>query len=528
MPAALGLLAFNVGLPLGVVNAITGVGVAGAVLHTVVGGTLIVGGSVLAQRLLTPQIKADPSRGMIEFQQTKPSRFFYYGRNRISGPLALLVVLDSNSEITNVQLNKIVLLGSREYEECEKFSLNDEGPWTFTAGYFAGQYIQDGEDHVAVQLHLGSPDQTADAILVAGSAGLWTTDHRLRGIPYAILWQGVAGSEDERPANFMAVYGGNGQKEFRGIFKCAQVYDPRKDSTNGGTGAHRTDDPSTWEFSDNQRLCTLDWLTYADGYGKSWDRIDWASWVPQIDLADEDVALKAGGTEKRYRVATKVSYDEPKGRVLRRLLEAGDQQLYYTDDGLIGSRGGEWVEPDVTLTAERMPEFSFAAGVPLIDRRNEFALSCMLPSHGFVEVDLEPYVLTDDPAYLAGIIRKGELALTQVPSHAQAQRLAKIYASKANAPWIGQVRTDFSGLHALNQSVVALSIEKLGFEEMPFFIDGKVALLADRTGITFGARAADPTAYDWDEDTEETDPPPIPDLNGQGGFDGNPFDEEPA
>ena len=113
-------------------------------------------------------------------------------------------------------------------------------------------------------------------------------------------------------------------------------------ATRPAVGAHRQNNKDTWEFSDNQRLCTLDWLTWPEGYGKDWSRIHWDSWVPQINLADQNVALKAGGTEKRYRVATRVSYDEPRSRVLHRLLQAGDQQLYTTADGLIGSRGGVW------------------------------------------------------------------------------------------------------------------------------------------------------------------------------------------
>ena len=119
------------------------------------------------------------------------------------------------------------------------------------------------------------------------------------------------------PATFQEAFP-NGPIE-TAIVGGVRVYDPRKDTTNGGDGSHRRLAPETWEFSDNQRLCTLDWLTWQDGYAKPWDRIDWASWVPQINLADQNVPLKAGGTEKRYRVATRVGLDEPRSRVLHRL-----------------------------------------------------------------------------------------------------------------------------------------------------------------------------------------------------------------
>jgi hypothetical protein len=293
-----------------------------------------------------------------------------------------------------------------------------------------------------------------------------------------------------------------------------KVYDPRLDSTNGGSGSHRMNDQSTWAFSENQRLCALDWLTWPDGYNKSWGRIDWATWVPQINMADENVALKAGGTEKRYRVATRVGYDEPRSQVLHRLMQAGDQQLFLTADGLIGSRGGVWQAATSSLTVEDVPEFQFTHGIPKMDRVNEYELRCMLPSHDYVEVELKPWANASDPDHADGIIRRQPLELTQVPSNSQAQRLAKIYMSKSNPKWSGQVRTDFRGLDAIGANVVGLQFAELDVPadsfNGPYFINGAISFLPDRTGVTFPVSMADPTAYNWNAATEEQDAPPVP------------------
>lgn len=505
------LAAFQAGAPLVVANAIVGVGTAGVILHTVVSTAVVVGASYAVARLTAPPLPK-PSDGSLEFRQPVPARFFNYGHCKISGPVLFLETNEKN-------LLKIVAFGTRELDDFENglyidgglssipLSAPPAGPGD-TADAYLENWTSNGIEHGNVWLHLGSPSQTVNTAL-SGEYAAWDATHRLRSIPYAFsfLKSGAA-------ADFQGAFP-NGEPQLA-VVGGVKVYDPRKDSTNGGSGSHRMNNQSTWEFSDNQRLCTLDWLTWPDGYARSWSRIDWATWVPQINMADEDVDLKASSaTEKRYRVATKVSYDEPRSRVLHRLLQAGDQQLFYTSAGLIGSRGGTWVDPTVSLDVAGMPEASFTHGVSMMDRTNEFQLSAMLPSHEYTEIDLEPWVNASDPEHIAGIIRRAPLQLTQVPSNGQAQRLAKIYMAKANPLWGGQVRTNFEGLNAVGESAINLSFDELDVSSGdtfngPFFINGKIAFLPDKTGVTFQVASADPSAYEWDAETEEQDAPALP------------------
>jgi hypothetical protein len=45
------------------------------------------------------------------------------------------------------------------------------------------------------------------------------------------------------------------------VVKGKLCYDPRKDSTvAGGSGAHRWEDPSTWEWSENPVVCRYNWV----------------------------------------------------------------------------------------------------------------------------------------------------------------------------------------------------------------------------------------------------------------------------
>ena len=512
LPAIAGA-AFAAGAPLVVTNAILGVGVAGVILHTTATLALTVGASYAIGKLTAPA-KPKPSDGSIEFKQPLPSRFFTYGHVKVSGPVLLL----EKGTITGESLYKITAFGSREIASFIKY-YNDGDDVTAlvvpssVAGVTEIPIVRNvGGSHGRMLFHKGESNQLADEELLLNFSP-WTDAHRLRGIPYAAARFDSGGS-----AEFAQAFPGGPIET--AVVGGVKVYDPRRDPAMApfgyysGSGAQDIDNPNTWEFSDNQRLCTLDWLTWRDGYDKrkglptaSLNRIDWATWVPQIQMADELVPLRGGGTEKRYRVATRVSLDEPRSRVLHRLLEAGDQQLFMTRNGLIGSRGGVWQAPTVSLAVEDMPEAFFTHGVARMERINEFELTCMLPQKDYVEYDLAPWGKIDDADYAAGIKRRARLELNQVPSNGQAQRLAKIYMHKRNPAWNGQIRTSFAGLNALGEQTVSLTFAELHTTEEPFngpfWVNGQIQFLADKTGITFPVASADPTAYDWDEDTEE-------------------------
>jgi hypothetical protein len=50
-----------------------------------------------------------------------------------------------------------------------------------------------------------------------------------------------------------------GRPRFGFVVKGKLCYDPRLDDSVGGSGAHRWDDPATWEFSENPAVCRYNW-----------------------------------------------------------------------------------------------------------------------------------------------------------------------------------------------------------------------------------------------------------------------------
>jgi len=115
-----------------------------------------------------------------------------------------------------------------------------------------------------------------------------------------------------------------GRPRFLFVLDGAYCYDPRKDSTvAGGSGAHRWDDPSTWEWSDNPIVCRYNW---ARGIFAC-DRVDQPDMLlvgrglsaieapPEnvawrANICDELVPLAAGGSEKRYTCGVIIEADE--------------------------------------------------------------------------------------------------------------------------------------------------------------------------------------------------------------------------
>lgn len=98
------------------------------------------------------------------------------------------------------------------------------------------------------------------------------------------------------------------------IVEGCPLYDPRRDSSNGGTGPHRIADQNTWAFHADGvaigRNPALALLAYLIGYriagklvwgmGVPVSRINFDSFRSYANLCEERVSLQAGGTVQRY------------------------------------------------------------------------------------------------------------------------------------------------------------------------------------------------------------------------------------
>lgn len=170
------------------------------------------------------------------------------------------------------------------------------------------EFDKDSSHAMWVRFFNGFYDQVADQELIdfANPAGRWTTDHRGRGICYVSITLDYFNPE----------MWPQGIPQFLFELQGLRLYDRRKDSANGGTGLHRWDNQHTWEYSENVALALYLFergLYIGDQkqLGRGLAPVDLISdlFAAAANICDEDVAIKEGGTEKRYRLGMNIGTD---------------------------------------------------------------------------------------------------------------------------------------------------------------------------------------------------------------------------
>jgi len=114
-------------------------------------------------------------------------------------------------------------------------------------------FYKDGASLISVQAFYGLDNQPVSSILDESTN--WGSNHKLSGVAYLAFkftWNQDAFSS---------------LPEVKVVLKGKKIYDPRLDSTKGGSGSHRQDTASTWTYSPNSALCLLDYLRNTR-YGK--------------------------------------------------------------------------------------------------------------------------------------------------------------------------------------------------------------------------------------------------------------------
>lgn len=105
--------------------------------------------------------------------------------------------------------------------------------------------------------------QTAVDFILNTTFAVWDSTHIGKGIPYIAA-----------QLHFSTSVFSSGVSQITVMMKGHAVYDPRLDSTNGGSGSQRATVSSTWTYSTNPALVLRDYLTSALGLGEEQTRID--------------------------------------------------------------------------------------------------------------------------------------------------------------------------------------------------------------------------------------------------------------
>jgi len=178
--------------------------------------------------------------------------------------------------------------------EWKSLAPNEENKYGDTWGRKVLDVHEGGE--VWVRFHVGTMDQAADPQLIAHAnpAGRWTPSHRGAGCCYVVVTSRMEADNLTSPASLLF--------EVRG----APLYDPRFDSTVGGSGSQRQNDQNTWAYSDNPAVMmfNLERGIYNGtekivGRGTAMSRLPLSEWFTAMNICDEGMP----DGSKRYTAA---------------------------------------------------------------------------------------------------------------------------------------------------------------------------------------------------------------------------------
>jgi hypothetical protein len=282
----------------------------------------------------------------------------------------------------------------------------------------------------------------------------------------------------------------------------SKVWDPRD-------VAQDPDDPDTWEYSNNHALVILDAARQNPVKPYLIDNLLMSSFEDAADIADQSVALKAGGSEPRYTITGTVVWQAAEIEdQLMPLFVAGAARPIRVG-GQLGIVPGAYITPDYTLTELLVPGFTMV-GTQEGDVPNALRTSYTSPGRLFEDAELEPYdipgALTED----GGVPLVQDLDLRFAGSPTQAQRVQKIEGEMMRR---NRRLTGIAPPSAIN--VVAGANITLALPAPFDAWDGvyraesihAAADLAGTDGVAlrcpFIAVLWDAAIYDWDEDTDE-------------------------
>jgi hypothetical protein len=304
----------------------------------------------------------------------------------------------------------------------------------------------------------------------------------------------------------------------------ALVYDPRFDSTRGGSGSQRTDDQDTWAFTtsgiDSGENPVIQLLFYllgwringklAVGKGIPPERIDFDSFITAANLCDEDVEVSAGGTEPRYRSAGVFSEGDSPTTVLDNLKAACNAVLDDVDGKIrIQVLHNDLAAPIASFTDDDvLGAFKWQQTQALDQSFNVLRGSFPNPATLYQMVEY-PEVRIDS---IDSIDRIETIDFAMVQSVSQAQRLAKQRLQRAQYGGMFSAEFQFTAWRVQRGDVITLTFSPLGWEDKLFRvvetsvrIDGVVPMLLREENEDIYAWdasdapavvPADPTTYD--------------------------------
>jgi hypothetical protein len=377
-------------------------------------------------------------------------------------------------------------------------------------GWPVSEFRKDGQDHLWIKFYDGT--QTAADPFLVGAFGADPDrpyeDTRIgTGVPYVIVFARAPERSDEGEKPLF-----QGVPSLKFVTYGTRWYNPAADTTVGGSGAHRWDNPATWggdgDFNAIVQLYNLFRGIRYDGqwlYGMqatSAARLPIVNWIAGINAAQAGIDGPSG-TEPTYRAGGEVQVGAQVATTAEALLTAANAKAienggaYSVVVGPPGAAVAAFTDGDILSTEEQ----TFAPFLALSDMVNALHASWPNPAEGWgpkkhvlLRPELEP---------LAGNRRlAAPVSLDMVPYPGQVQRLtlsAMLEALRARRHTF-VLGPEFRGLEP--GDVVAWTSIRNGYAGKLFRVDG--VIYKSNLDVIVDLTEVDPSDYDWDQEADYT------------------------
>ena len=281
----------------------------------------------------------------------------------------------------------------------------------------------------------------------------------------------------------------------------ALLYDPRKDSTRGGSGTHRADDQTTWAYEGldtngeklgrNNALQVLWYLIgwriegqLVAGVGVDLEDIDFASFI---------TAANNCVTQEWYSDGILDTGDGHKKNL--RILSAAAGGVVLDTGGVYGYRVAIDDTANVIMALDENDMVSEIKGSPkraMNTRYNEIVGTFVDPAIGYQKRPLPP---ATNAAYFTedGFKRRKSLSMDMVQDYEQGQKLFRLFLNKGRLQGEYSVQITRKALELTNQDIITVSFAAWGWVDRLFRITS--ISIDPAGGVNLSFRDEDPAVY---------------------------------
>jgi hypothetical protein len=362
-------------------------------------------------------------------------------------------------------------------------------------------FYKGGESLISIQGFFGLDNQSASSLL--DETTNWTSNHKLSGLAYVALrfkWNQDAF---------------NGLPEVRVTVRGKKIYDPRLDSTKGGSGSHRQDDPTTWAYSANSSLVLLDYLRnsrYGKGLPNDAFETNYDSFKTSANTCDTQVTPYSGAVSDINLFETNAVIDSEK-KVLENVREllvpmraifnytqgkykviiegTGSSQLLLTKDNVVS---------EVKLQGESKSEkYNRVIGTftnPEKDYQSDTVSYPPFDDSALAVDDQHATMLSDDNNTLL----ERSFDMLQVTSPYQAEEICENILKRSRNNLKAEVTVTSEALNLSIGDIVTATYDTAGFSAKPFRVMS-LAINSDST-VTLGLEEHQDNFYTWEEKGE--------------------------